>query len=40
MFSLLVESESPWNDSKDIGAEAAKLGVTFQIDVKFKTEER
>ncbi|CAB3983815.1 Hypothetical predicted protein [Paramuricea clavata] len=38
--TAIEESESPWNDSKDIGAEAAKLGVTFQIDVKFKTEER
>ena len=37
---FLLESESPWNDSKDIGVEAAKLGVTFQIDVKFKTEEK
>ena len=38
--TVIEESKSPWNDSKDIGAEAAKLGVTFQIDVKFKTEER
>ncbi|XP_028396499.1 uncharacterized protein LOC114538287 [Dendronephthya gigantea] len=38
--TVMEESNSPWDDSKDIGADAAKLGVTFQINVKFKTLER